>query len=234
MDKGRAAYEGYAAYTGGKTFDGRDMPTWQELPPRIRNAWGAAIVAAERHDLQVRIDDLIERQRVGLFPYDGSGLPEKSPPKVRQVGEERCNTCGCLWRKWSDGTMGMAPGEKCGPCCDNVPLNVPPVDRSAREVIGAAIAPGIADTTDRGDGQQRGYVVLSEEERRKGYKRPVRRSYLHAKCGSVTTMGEALAETYARDPAFYSGTFCANCEKHFPVGPEGEFTWADTTIKVGT
>ena len=29
------------------------------------------------------------------------------------------------------------------------------------------------------NGQQKGYVVLSEEERAKGYCRPVRRSYTH-------------------------------------------------------
>ena len=28
-------------------------------------------------------------------------------------------------------------------------------------------------------------------------------------------MGRALAETYARDPKFYSGTFCVNCGRHF-------------------
>jgi hypothetical protein len=42
----RRGYEGYAASTGGKTFDGRDMPRWDELPPRIQEAWRAAIVAA--------------------------------------------------------------------------------------------------------------------------------------------------------------------------------------------
>lgn len=41
-----AAYLGYAASTGGKTFDGRDMPGWQELPQRIRDAWAAAVQAA--------------------------------------------------------------------------------------------------------------------------------------------------------------------------------------------
>ncbi len=30
-------------------------------------------------------------------------------------------------------------------------------------------------------------------------------------CGTVTSMGQALAETYAAQPAFYSGTFCAGC-----------------------
>jgi len=56
-------------------------------------------------------------------------------------------------------------------------------------------------------GMQKGYVVLSAEERAKGFVRPVRQSYVHDKCGGVTTMGLALAETYARDPSFYSGTF---------------------------
>lgn len=42
----RTAYEAYATYTGGKTFDGRPMPTWAELPDRIKSAWQAASAAA--------------------------------------------------------------------------------------------------------------------------------------------------------------------------------------------
>jgi len=84
------------------------------------------------------------------------------------------------------------------------------------------------------DGMQKGYVVLSAEERAKGFVRPVRRSYVHEKCGGVTTMGLALAETYARDPGFYGGTFCATCRDHFPVGADGEFRWDGTSEKVGT
>lgn len=83
-------------------------------------------------------------------------------------------------------------------------------------------------------GQQKGYVVLSAEERAKGFVRPVRQSYTHLKCGSLTTMGLSLAETYARDPSFYSGTFCVACRNHFPVGEDGVFVWAGTDIKVGT
>lgn len=83
-------------------------------------------------------------------------------------------------------------------------------------------------------GQQKGYVVLSDEERAKGFVRPVRRSYVHQKCGVVTTMGQALAETYARQPDFYSGTFCCGCGAHFPVGDDGEFVWDGTSEKVGT
>lgn len=83
-------------------------------------------------------------------------------------------------------------------------------------------------------GQQKGYVVLSEDERAKGFVRPVRDAYVHEKCGGVTTMGRALAETYARDPGFYSGTFCCQCRGHFPVGADGEFRWDGTSDKVGT
>jgi hypothetical protein len=82
--------------------------------------------------------------------------------------------------------------------------------------------------------QQKGYVVLSAEERAKGFVRPVRRSYIHQRCGGLTTMGQSLAETYASDPSFYTGTFCAVCKTHFPVGEIGEFIWDGTTEKVGT
>lgn len=83
-------------------------------------------------------------------------------------------------------------------------------------------------------GMQKAYVVLSAEERAKGFVEPVRRSYVHQNCGAVTTMGLGLAETYARDPYFYSGTFCCGCGAHFPVGESGEFVWAGTDQKVGT
>ena len=79
------------------------------------------------------------------------------------------------------------------------------------------------------------YLVLSDEERARGFVRPVRRAYLHSKCGSVTTMGQAIAETYARNPGFYGATYCCMCMGHFPVGADGEFTWTDGSgEKVGT
>lgn len=45
---GQIGYEAYAKSTGGKTFDGRDMPTWQEIldregeTPKVTKAWEAA------------------------------------------------------------------------------------------------------------------------------------------------------------------------------------------------
>lgn len=134
----------------------------------------------------------------------------------------------------------------------------------------------------RPDGQQKGYVVLSEEERAQGFIRPVRDSYQHvgirpkyplrelteeeharfdqygyvgyeeyptgssglgrfwkarelsSGCGTVTTMGRALAETYARQPDFYGSTYCVGCGTHLPVGETGEFVWAGTDERVGT
>lgn len=78
------------------------------------------------------------------------------------------------------------------------------------------------------------YLVLSEEERAKGFIRPVRRSYRHLTCGYVTSMGLDLAETYARNPRFYGATYCVACQKHRPVGEDGEFVWEPDGSKVGT
>lgn len=81
------------------------------------------------------------------------------------------------------------------------------------------------------------YLVLSEEDRAKGFVRPVDRSYVHLTCGAVTTMAQSIAETYARDPKFYGSTWCCNCKKHRPVGENGEFIWDGQAMrgqKVGT
>lgn len=50
-------------------------------------------------------------------------------------------------------------------------------------------------------------------------------------CGSVTTMGRALSETYARDPKFYGATFCCRCNRHLPVA---EFVWTADGQQVGS
>lgn len=111
-------------------------------------------------------------------------------------------------------------------------------EREARRTLtdGTQIYPGHRSIINEGPraGQQQGYVVLADEERAKGFVRPVRQSYRHLKCGTVTTMGRTLAETYARNPSFYSGTFCCGCGAHFPVGADGEFVWDRSNEKVGT
>lgn len=82
-------------------------------------------------------------------------------------------------------------------------------------------------------GQHENYLVLSEEERARGFVRPVRCVYIHERCGTETRMAPAIAETYAREPSFYGATFCVQCNAHYPVGADGEFIWEDGT-QVGT
>lgn len=166
---------------------------------------------------------------------------------------------------------------------------IQPVDRTQREsTSGRILADHPApDPEVLPGGQHKGYWVLTQEERAKGFVRPVRRSYCHVGipgpqgklrdltaeeqerystcdyvkfeeydesespvcgrywrqadldqvgkgCGSVTSMGAALAETYARDPGFYGATFCCHCAAHYPVGKYGQFVWDGTDERVGT
>lgn len=68
------------------------------------------------------------------------------------------------------------------------------------------------------------YLVLSDEERAKGFVKPYRASYVHKTCRAVTSMARVIAETYARDPWFYGSTYCTTCSMHRPLA---EFTWED-------
>lgn len=102
---------------------------------------------------------------------------------------------------------------------------------------GQSPRPGFEDASapapvDSRTGQHQAYWVLSAEERAKGFVRPVRTAYVHDTCGTLTTMGRSIAETYARDPKYYGATFCCSCRNHFPVA---EFTWDDGSgEKVGS
>src|ERR1700722_19470558 len=135
--------------------------------------------------------------------------------------------------------------------------NAPPVDRSARELIsGSPIPEDDSHAELKPNGQQRDYVILSAEERAKGFVRPVRESYIHVGkppegedysqfsypirggvkpfpggCLTRTSMSRAIAETYARDPGFYGGMLCVSCGAH---RPRKEFIWEGTTERVGS
>jgi len=79
--------------------------------------------------------------------------------------------------------------------------------------------------------QHKVYLILSAEERAKGFVRPLRRAYIHTTCGALTTMALPLCETYARQPNFYSSTFCCKCRAHLAVG---EFVWDEDGEVVGS
>jgi hypothetical protein len=81
--------------------------------------------------------------------------------------------------------------------------------------------------------QHADHWVLPPEDRAKGFVRPLRASYKHEKCGTVTNMPKPIAETYARQPGYYGSTFCACCACYLPVGLNGEFVWLDDGKKVG-
>jgi len=95
-------------------------------------------------------------------------------------------------------------------------------------------------TTDKNDprlhevmdnGQNKAYLVLSDEEAQKGYVRPLRTKYVHTVCGVETSMNETIAATYARDPKFYGATFCCGCRAHYSVS---EFVWSSDGSVVGS
>lgn len=109
-------------------------------------------------------------------------------------------------------------------------MNPEKPDQSITMASGEPVDPNHREL-DPETGLQKGYLVLSEDERAKGFIRPYRDSYTHRVCGVNTKMGKAIAETYARDPKFYNGTFCAGCRKHFPLS---EFVWRDTLETVGS
>jgi hypothetical protein len=72
------------------------------------------------------------------------------------------------------------------------------------------------------------YLVMSEAERAQGFVRPLRRTYIHTEgCGVATTMGQSIAETYARNPSFYGSTYCTGCRMHLPLM---EFQWEDGQV----
>lgn len=50
-------------------------------------------------------------------------------------------------------------------------------------------------------------------------------------CGGVTSMPQAIAETYAKTPSFYGSTYCVHCSKYLPVA---EFVWDGTAERVGS
>ncbi len=85
--------------------------------------------------------------------------------------------------------------------------------------------------TDEPGKQNKAYLVLSDEEISRGFIRPLRDSYVHKTCGVLTRMNGKIAETYARDPKFYSATWCMGCSRHLPVS---EFIWDGTNETVGS
>lgn len=119
--------------------------------------------------------------------------------------------------------------------------SIRPVRQSYKHVGLPTPVHPLRDLTDEERERYAGVGYVKYEEYPKGDTSVVGRFYTQAHldqigagCGTVTTMGRALAETYARDPHFYGSTMCVGCGTHLPIGEAGEFVWDGTDERVGT
>jgi hypothetical protein len=192
----------------------------------IAHTKGMSIVhmtCSNGHQQAFFLDGNIEWARHIALLLDGSSALYIHDPRVaRDSNIGRCGVCRAQLTSRVESAAVHSGGSM-------------PVDRSNRTLVDGEPVP--LDDSHRdldAAGMQKAYVVLTAEERAKGFVRPVRDSYRHLVCQQITSMGKAIAETYARDPAFYNGTYCWYCRAHFPVGVGGEFVWVDDGTKVGT
>lgn len=72
----------------------------------------------------------------------------------------------------------------------------------------------------REDGQYENYPTIDEGE----FEQEPRTTYIHEECETRTKMSSDLMKSVARDPSYYTKTFCAGCGEHVPVE---EVEWAD-------
>ena len=145
--------------------------------------------------------------------YENGTMRIPTPSQMRAIKESRA------WRDFIEPISKIIRDSK-APAADRTKMTMSdgsPVTADHREL--------------RPDGQQKGYVVLSAEERSKGFVRPFRDTYVHKACSGETIMGRGIAETYARDPGFYGATFCCHCGTHRPLV---EFVWKGTEEQVGS
>jgi hypothetical protein len=182
------------------------------------------LTCARGHRQQFYLDGDIEWARTLALLMDGSSPFYIHDPRVARDSDiGRCGICRAQLTSRVETATVHSGG--------TMPL---PVDRSARVLANGDPVDEAHREIDVVSGMQKDYVVLTPEERNKGFVRPVRDAYRHTVCQQITSMSKAIAETYARDPAFYTGTYCWYCRAHFPVGENGEFVWVDDGTKVGT
>jgi hypothetical protein len=173
----------------------------------------------------------------GRAMHDSGKRPGSIPPAMLNLERERLHDAikALAAGKLEDHLTAWSQIDRAAMAAREEP---PPVDRDARTLTdGSSVTPGHREI-DPASGQQKAYVVLSAEERAKGWVRPYRDAYIHVSCKqpatppnlTITTMARPIAETYARDPNFYQGTFCRHCRGHHPLA---EFRWYEMDGTVG-
>ena len=216
-------------------------PEWQEL----RQIWGIAFTGHSEDTATAYDHQTGEEYQKPLIP-----CPSEWDRPVETIHNWHGNR--------PEPPEGMTGPSGPGACPEGVPWPEKPkatlsdVDRSKQQLTnGSPVPKDGSHTRLRADGQQEDYVVLNPEERARGFVRPVRLAYVHigkppvgvtlrypinkvfpGGCGSRTRMGLGIAETFARDPGFYTGgTFCCACQCHVPLD---ECVWEGGTEVVGS
>lgn len=151
----KAAYRGYSLSTGGKTFDGRPMPRWEELPARIQQAWELAVCHAlanacfeDYAGAVATLAQLLTETRATLAKAQATiaekpPVPEESPTSrlarlERRLAHHRAEVvCLRRWYKERDDTLRMMPG---GPPPAHTPLGDAP-DSGSLFALFPALAP---------------------------------------------------------------------------------------------
>ena len=59
-DYPQIAYEAYGDYVGWVSYNNEHMPTWQNLPQRIRDAWESAALAVRKAVLDKEDNDFYD------------------------------------------------------------------------------------------------------------------------------------------------------------------------------
>ena len=78
---------------------------------------------------------------------------------------------------------------------------------------------------------QYSYPMLSDQEKSKGFVRPLRYTYFHPICSGTTMMSDEVAATFAKDPKFHVDLYCYKCKQNLKVN---EFLWSGSNAHVGS
>lgn len=79
----------------------------------------------------------------------------------------------------------------------------------------------------RPDGQYERYPTDRAEGQ---FVAPLRHTYIHQTCGTRTKVGSLIAETYAKNPNYYTHTFCVHCKDHYSIE---QFNWVEDGVLLG-
>ena len=78
--------------------------------------------------------------------------------------------------------------------------------------------------------QEKTETELSDNERARGFVRPLRNTNKHPECGGITLMSDKIAENMAKKPNHYDEMYCIDCKTSAPLD---KFIWHGTDIKLG-